>query len=97
MKKSFMAFAVVTTLLITGCATQTGLIQKNHQTIPKSSDSQTFLFWGIGQEQSTDAAKVCGGAENVTKVQTVQQPMDIVLTALTLGIYSPRTAQVYCK
>lgn len=64
---------------------------------PTYSESQTFFVSGIGQEKSVDAAQVCNGAANVAKVQTVQSPKDIVFGLVTFGIYTPRTATVYCK
>lgn len=98
MKKLIVATLIGSTLLASGCATQTGLIAKrNVQTIPTSSKSQPFYFWGIGQEKTTDAVAVCGSADKVGKVQTVWEPMDIILGTITFGIYVPRTANVYCQ
>lgn len=97
MKKILLAVVMGSTLLASGCATQTGLIKKNSQTVPKHSESQSFLFWGIGQEKTLNAAQICGSADKVAKVQTVQEPMDIILGVITMGIYAPRTANVYCQ
>lgn len=97
MKKLIVSALVGSLLLSTGCATQTGILQKNAQTIPKHSESQAFFFWGIGQEKVTDAAQICGDAASVSKVQSIQEPMDIVLSVVTFGLYAPRTAKVYCK
>ena len=97
MKKIVLAVLIGSTLLASGCATQTGLIKKNSQTVPKHSESQPFLFWGIGQEKTLDVAQICGGADKVAKVQTIQEPMDILLGVITIGIYAPRTANVYCQ
>lgn len=84
-------------LLASGCATQTGLIQPTQQVTPTYSKSQSFFISGIGQTQSVNAAEVCGGASNVAKVQTLQSPKDVALGIVTFGIYTPRTANVYCK
>ena len=97
MKKIVLAVLMGSTLLASGCATQTGLIKKNSQTVPKHSESQPFLFWGIGQKKTLDVAQICGGADKVAKVQTIQEPMDILLGVITIGIYAPRTANVYCQ
>ncbi|WP_261862727.1 Bor family protein [Psychrobacter sp. JCM 18900] len=51
----------------------------------------------MGQEQTVNAAEVCGGAQNVAKVQTVQEAKDIALGLVTFGIYTPRTAKVFCR
>lgn len=84
-------------LLASGCATQTALIQPTAQVTPAYSESQTFFISGIGQQQSVNAAQVCNGAANVAKVQTIQSPKDVALSVVTFGIYTPRTATVYCK
>lgn len=97
MKKIMLAVVIGSTLLSSGCATQTGLIKKNSQTIPKHSESQSFLFWGIGQEKTLNAAQICGSADQVAKVQTIQEPLDVLLGVITIGIYAPRTAKVYCQ
>ena len=97
MKKLMTAALMGSVVLASGCATQTGLIQPTQQVTPTYSKSQTFFISGIGQEQTVNAAEVCGGAANVAKVQTVQEPVDIALSLVTVGIYTPRTAKVYCK
>lgn len=97
MKKLITMALMGSVLFASGCATQTALIQPTAKVAPTYSQSQTFFISGIGQQQSVDAAKVCNGAANVAKIQTVQQPADIALGLVTLGIYTPRTATVYCK
>lgn len=97
MKKLITAALMGSVVLASGCATQTGLVQPTQQVTPTYSKSQTFFISGIGQEQTVNAAEVCGGAANVAKVQTIQEPKDIALSLVTIGIYTPRTAKVYCK
>ena len=97
MKKLMTTALMGSVLLASGCATQTGLIQPTQQVTPTYSKSQTFFISGIGQEQTVNAAEVCGGAAKVAKIQTIQEPMDVALSLVTIGIYTPRTAKVYCK
>lgn len=97
MKKLMTTALMGSVLLASGCATQTGLIQPTQQVTPTYSKSQTFFISGIGQQQTVNAAQVCGGAAKVAKIQTIQEPKDIALALVTLGIYTPRTAKVYCK
>ncbi|WP_317200453.1 Bor family protein [uncultured Psychrobacter sp.] len=97
MKKLIMTALMGSALLASGCATQTALIQPTQQVTPTYSDSQTFFISGIGQVQSVDAAQVCNGAANVAKVTTMQSPKDVALALVTFGIYTPRTATVYCQ
>ncbi len=97
MKKLMTTALIGSVLLASGCATQTGLVQPTQKVTPTYSESQTFFISGIGQEQTVNAAEVCGGAANVAKVQTIQSPKDIALGLVTFGIYTPRTAKVFCK
>lgn len=82
--------------LLTACATQTGVVRNTTNTTANYSTSQSFFISGIGQEKHVEAHKICHGEHNVAKVETVQSPKDIVLSVITMGIYTPRTASVYC-
>lgn len=97
MKKVLIAGAMAFTLLATGCATQTVALKGSSAAQPTYTTNQKFFIGGIGQEQSLDVAKICNGAENVAQVQSHQSGKNILLGVLTLGIYTPRTANVYCK
>lgn len=95
--------SVLSTLLISialvGCANQRFNVagEVTDASTAKSEDSQTFFISGIGQKQSVDAAQACGGAAKVGGVAVEQTPMNILLGMVTFGIYTPRTARVYCK
>ena len=67
MKKMLLATALA--LLITGCAQQTFTV---HGSTGSSSTKGNHHFFvsGIGQKKTVDAAKICGGAENVVKTET---------------------------
>ncbi len=97
MKKLIIAAAIGAATMMSGCATQTAVIQPNAQSVATYSKSQSFFISGLGQEQTVNAAEVCGGAANVAKIQTIQQPVDIALGIVSFGIYTPRTAKVYCR
>lgn len=43
-----------------------------------------------------NAQTVCQGS-GVAKVNSTFTPLDIVLGAVTFGIYSPRTMEIYCN
>ena len=47
-----------------------------------------FFVSGIGQKKTVDAAKICGGAENVVKTETQQTFVNGLLGFITLGIYT---------
>ena len=68
MKK--MLLALLLALLITGCAQQTFAISENKPAAVAPKETITHHFFVSGIEQKTvDAAKICGGAENVVKTE----------------------------
>ena len=56
-------------LLITGCAQQTFTVQNKPAVAPKETIAHHFFVSGIGQKKTVDAAKICGGAENVVETE----------------------------
>ena len=72
------------------CSKQTG--SSTEKTI-----THHFFVSGIGQKKTVDAAKICGGAENVVKTETQQTFVNGLLGFITLGIYTPLEARVYCS
>ena len=96
MKK--MLFSAALAMLITGCAQQTFTVQNKPAAVaPKETITHHFFVSGIGQEKTVDAAKICGGAENVVKTETQQTFVNGLLGFITLGIYTPLEARVYCS
>ena len=70
MKKMLLATALA--LLIAGCAQQTFTISKQTGSSSTKTITHHFFVSGIGQKKTVDAAKICGGAENVVKTETQQ-------------------------
>ncbi|WP_407237632.1 Bor family protein [Escherichia coli] len=96
MKK--MLFSAALAMLITGCAQQTFTVgNKPTAVTPKGNHHPSFLRFGVGQKKTVDAAKICGGAENVVKTETQQTFVNGLLGFITLGIYTPLEARVYCS
>ena len=71
-------------LLITGCAQQTFTVQNKPAVAPKKTITHHFFVSGIGQKETVDAAKICGGAENVVKTETRQTFVNGLLGFLLL-------------
>ena len=93
-----MLLATALALLITGCAQQTFTVQNKPAAVaPKETITHHFFVSGIGQKKTVDAAKICGGAENVVKTETQQTFVNGLLGFITLGIYTPLEARVYCS
>ncbi len=96
MKK--MLFSAALAMLITGCAQQTFTVgNKPTAVTPKETITHHFFVSGIGQKKTVDAAKICGGAENVVKIETQQTFVNGLLGFITFGIYTPLEARVYCS
>ena len=93
MKKMLLATALA--LLITGCAQQTFTVPNKPAAVaPQRKPSpiiSSFLNWA---EETVDAAKICGGAENVVKTETQQTFVNGLLGFITLGIYTLRWKRV---
>ena len=71
------------------CSKQTGSSNTKGETI-----THHFFVSGIGQKKTVDAAKICGGAENVVKTETQQTFVNGLLGFITLGIATPLEARV---
>ena len=70
------------------CSKQTG------SSSTKGNHHPSFLrFWNWAEE-TVDAAKICGGAENVVKTETQQTFVNGLLGFITSGIYSAGSACV---
>ena len=93
MKKLAIAAIV---LSLTGCAIQRFDVRPDAHNAPTHDDSQTFWVGGIGQSEEIDAAKVCGSAAKVQRVETQMTAGNVGMAILTIGIYSPRQVRVYC-
>lgn len=93
----FIAGGLGALLLVSGCATQRVYSQSElGGTLPSYEKSQPFFVYGIGQTQETNAREICGKS-GIDRVETTQTFLDGFLGVITLGIYTPRTVQVYCK
>ena len=93
-----MLLATALALLITGCAQQTFTVQnKPRSSSTKGNHHPSFLRFWNWQKKTVDAAKICGGAENVVKTETQQTFVNGLLGFITLGIYTPLEARVYCS
>jgi uncharacterized lipoprotein YajG len=96
MKTKMLSVAVLIATL-TGCAAQTFTVNGDTSNKPTTQDSQTFFISGLGQEQVIDAADICGGSENIIKVEAQHTFVNGLLGFITFGIYTPRDAKVFCN
>ena len=94
MKKLMMV--LFTAVAVSGCAQQTFKINEGIADTKAQETRQSFFVNGIGQSKTIDAALVCGGADKVIRTEVQESGMDVLLRVVTLGIYTPREARVYC-
>ena len=87
---------LATSMPVTGCAQQTFTISKQTVT-PKETITHHFFVSGIGQKKTVDAAKICGGAENVIEKRNPANDYVMDCSVLLLSIYTPLEAHVYCS
>ena len=94
-----MLLATALALLITGCAQQTFTVQNKPAAVaPKETITHHFfVFLELGRRKLPMLTKICGGAENVVKTETQQTFVNGLLGFITLGIYTPLEARVYCS
>jgi len=59
-------------------------------------DSKPFYLGGPIGKHKVDVNEVCEGKE-VTQMQTVTTSSDWFFSVITFGIYTPRTAKVWCE
>ena len=97
MKKLHIASLLLALLVISGCSQQTFIIDDSARSnYPSGNDMQHFFISGIGQGKNIFTSDVCREDEKVVKVEAKQTGLDVFLHIITLTIYSPRHAKVYC-
>ena len=89
--------SVIGAILLSGCAAQTFNINGAEGEVPTTQISHHFFISGLGQEKVLDAAEICGGVDKVVKVEAQLTFINGLLGLITLGIYTPRDAKIYCK
>ena len=76
------------------CSTDVYCSKQTGSSSTKGNHHPSFLrFWNWAKK-TVDAAKICGGAENVVKTETQQTFVNGLLGFITLGIYTPLEARV---
>ena len=92
MKKMLLASALA--LYCRMCSTDVYCSKQTGSSSTKTALPIISSFLELGE--TVDAAKICGGAENV-KTETQQTFVNGLLGFITLGIYTPLEARVYCS
>ena len=84
--------------LLSGCAavtiTESG--DSNFKYHPDYEESKHFFLWGVIGEHHIDVTKICIRTPTV-QMQTKFSGWDAFYGLITLGIYLPRTAKIWCE
>jgi hypothetical protein len=64
-------------------------------TKPSFEQRQDFFLWGLVGETHIDTQQVC--PRGTSQIQSQLTFVDGLLTVVTLGIYSPQSARIWCK
>jgi len=85
-------------LLLSSCAaitiTETG--ESDFRYRPHYEETKQFFLWGIIGEHRVNTKEICG-EKQVVQMQTKFSAMNVLYSTLTLGLYLPRTAKVWCQ
>ncbi len=95
-KKAVYAFVLL--LLLQGCSSVTMRPYggEKDRLAADYSVSKTFWWWGLRGEHEINTTEICG-SRRVMQMQTVMTVSDFLRGIITLFIYSPRTAKVWCE
>jgi len=89
--------ALLAVAYLAGCASAT--IRPDGDTRlggkPTYQETKSYFFWGLSGEHEIDVVEVCRG-KSVAQMQSQYTFVDGLLTFITLGIYAPKTARVWC-
>lgn len=88
---------VLVVLMLSSCMTQRVYTGSGAgAAVPAYKKSQPFFVSGVGQTKEVNAQAICRQS-GIAKVNATFTPLDVVLGAVTFGIYTPRTMEVYCN
>lgn len=86
-------------ILSVGCGTVTISPEGktyHYTSVPDYVEQKQFYLWGLVPTHEVDVKTVCKG-KSAKQMQAQHTFKDSALTLITLGIYSPRTAKVWCE
>ncbi|MEL7401504.1 MAG: Bor family protein [Pseudomonadota bacterium] len=63
---------------------------------PTYQSSKDYYWWGLQNEYQVNTTEICG-KRRVMQMQSVSTLSDWLLQTITIGIYFPRTAKVWCE
>jgi hypothetical protein len=90
--------ALFAAFLLAGCASVTVRPNGGAKTSakPDYQQSKNYFFWGLAGEHTIDVTTICEG-KTVEQIQSQYTFVNGLLGGITLGIYSPKSAKVWCS
>lgn len=86
---------ILFSLLISGCARVTVSKDGDYDTSnPSWEEKQDIFVFGLISDEDVQLNEVCPSGTKQLETQITFS--DLILTGLTVGIYSPKTARVWC-
>jgi hypothetical protein len=86
--------AVGALMTLAGCYNVTYIAKTRTPSTMVQEEKMNFFVAGLVGTHDVQAGQKC--PTGVAKVKTTQTAVDVLLTVVTIGIYSPRTAQITC-
>ena len=85
-------------VIMSGCSTVTIHPQSMGKlsSPPTYEERKGYFLWGLAGEHRIDVQQVCGEKEP-KQMQSQATFVDGLLGVITLGIYAPHTAKVWCE
>lgn len=87
--------ATLLTLLLTSCYKATFISNPNVVRGADHDQWNSFFLWGLVGEETLDVRQFCSGGQ-VAQVRTGGNVLTGLVGFITLGIYAPRMAYVWC-
>lgn len=88
-----MTILFASSMLLTSCYSYTSVVGEGAQGNNDTTEWNHYVVYGLAPVGVSDSKKMAGDAENYT-IHTRQSFVNGLVSALTLGIYSPSTTTV---
>ncbi len=80
------------------CITQNIILKEKigHLNEPTIIIKNNFIFWGLWQDKKIDLVEECFG-ENPIRIREKYTLTNLFFSFITLGVYNPRTSEIWCE
>ena len=93
----FTTLVIILSIFFQSCSTVTIHPKQSGKlsTEPTFEETKNYYLWGLVGEHRFDVKKICGD-KKVLQIQSQGTVSNVIFGILTLGIYSPHTARIWC-